>query len=53
MTRLDDALAFWKDAVRQYWEAINNPSKNLMDAAEAYGYYLRARENLEKAWSAK
>lgn len=50
-TLLNDAIAFWKDAVRQYRKAINDPTSSEQDRRESLSYYLRASENLSKAWT--
>lgn len=47
---IENARAFWKDAVRQYWEALQNP-KTSKESLEGYrAYYLRARGNLKTAF---
>lgn len=49
---LEDALAFWKDATRQYWGALND-TRATPEAREGFRrYYERARTVLRQAFGA-
>lgn len=49
---LDDALAFWKDATRQYWGALSDETAT-PEAREGFRrYYERARALLRQAFEA-
>jgi len=49
---LDDALAFWKDATRQYWGSLCDETAT-QEAREGFRrYYERAREGLAQAFKA-
>lgn len=48
--QLDTALAFWKDAVRQFMEASRNPKTQPDELARLLAYQVRARKGLAKAF---
>ena len=47
---LNDALVFWKDALRKYWHALNNPGATEREKLSSEAYYKAASEHLRKAW---
>ncbi len=52
LQELDDALAFWKDATRQYWGSLCDKNAT-PEAREGFRrYYERARGGLAKAFKA-
>lgn len=48
MDTLDDALAFWKDALKQWWALMNDPNASEIQRKAAEAYYKRASEYLNQ-----